>query len=108
MTTIYYCLLSVFIDIIYFILLNHPTDQVLFPVLWMRKQVERGQVLVEGHRTNQPISVGHGLNFWFHIQSLFSCPTAVFRVERMRKLCFSGWWQSRYFRNNLSKDLEFV
>ena len=63
-THTYYCLLSVFIGIIYFSLQNHHTDQVLlFPVLWMSKQAQRGEVLVKGHRANKSINVGHSLGF---------------------------------------------
>ena len=81
---IYNCLLSVFIGIIYFSLHNHPTYQVLlFPLLWIRKQAQRGEVLVECHRANKSINVGHGLGFWFHVQCLFSSPTAVFRIEKL-------------------------
>ena len=61
---VFYCLLGVFIGIIYFSLQNHHTDQVLlFPVLWMSKQAQRGEVLVKGHRANKSINVGHSLGF---------------------------------------------
>ena len=61
---IYNCLLGVFIGIICFRLRNHPTDQVLlFLVLWMRKLAQRCEVLVEGHKANKSINVGHGLGF---------------------------------------------